>query len=222
MNGVKHGMLRADVYKEIKENILKQIYQPGESLTESRLCTRLGVSRTPVREAFAQLESDGLVESVPNKGVIVRGLAIRDIKDIYDIRCHVESSAVKLACSNLNDEGKARMQDILRREKQNVLDGDLEGFQNSDYEFHDEIIKSSGSRIFHNVLILMMQHSRIARIRSLSAGNRMSDSLKEHFAVYDALVSGDPGKCCEVMTLHINNAKESYINTIIEKGIAYE
>ena len=222
MPGLRHGMLRADVYQEIKNGILNQIYMPGEALTENRLCSSLGVSRTPVREAFAQLESDGLVQSVPNKGVIVRGIALQDIKDIYDIRQCIEGKAVKKACLNIDKEGISRIEGMLKREEVQVANGDYEGFQNSDYEFHDEIIKSSGSRVFQNVLMLMMQNTRVARIRSLSAGQRIKKSLEEHYSIYEALLEADPDKCYEKMILHIGNAKESFINTMIEKGIAYE
>lgn len=110
----------------------------------------------------------------------------------------------------------------MEKEKEHVKIGDFEGYQNSDYEFHDEIIRSSGSRVFQNVLLLMMEKTRIARVSSLAAGKRIVDSLEEHYAIYDALLAKDPEGSYEKMVCHIINAKESYIKTIIEKGIAYE
>ncbi|MHB8963740.1 MAG: GntR family transcriptional regulator, partial [Saccharofermentanales bacterium] len=101
MQTVKHGMLRVDVYNQIRDNILNQTYVQGEALTESRVSVSLGVSRTPVREAFAQLNMDGLVDSVPNKGVIVRGLDLQDIKDMYDIRAYIEGVAARRACGSI-------------------------------------------------------------------------------------------------------------------------
>ena len=85
--------LRNRIFNHIQSDILNGAYEPGESLTETRLSEELGVSRTPVREALRQLELEGLVQSIPNKGVFVKGVSAQDINDIYTIRMLIEGLA---------------------------------------------------------------------------------------------------------------------------------
>jgi DNA-binding GntR family transcriptional regulator len=217
MQKVKHGMLRVDVYNRIRDNILNHMYREGEALTESRISSSLGVSRTPVREAFAQLNMDGLVDSVPNKGVIVRGLHVQDIKDMYDIRAYVEGIAARRACENITGSALADIREVLGREEQFTEAKDINGVQLSDFEFHDAIIQSSGSRVLENLLISMMQHTRIARVRSLSSGTRTTQALREHYAIYNAINDRDSDRAQRTMEEHVRSAKESFIKTLIEK-----
>jgi len=93
--------LREKVFYQIQNDILNGVYQPGDSLTEKKLCDELGVSRTPVREAIRQLELVELVRSIPNKGVIVTGISEKDIEEIYVIRMMIEGLASRWAAENI-------------------------------------------------------------------------------------------------------------------------
>lgn len=219
MNNGKHGMLRFTVYNRLRDDILSQIYKKGEALTESKVTRDLGVSRTPVREAFVQLQLDGLVDAIPNKGVIVRGLSIMDTQDMYDIRAYIEGIATKRACENITPEKLAVLSEAIRNVEEYTKQKDYQGFQKADYEFHDAIVKASNSRIFENMLITMIQYTRIARVKSLSSDGRAPEALGEHKAIYDAIESRDADKAKELMERHIRNAKESFIKTLINKEI---
>ncbi len=89
--------LRRRVFAILEEAVLNGKYKNGESLTESRLAGELGVSRTPIREALTQLENEGLVQLVPNKGAVVTGISPKDIQDIYTIRIMIEGLAARWA-----------------------------------------------------------------------------------------------------------------------------
>jgi DNA-binding GntR family transcriptional regulator len=219
-HSLKHGSLRTDVYNTIRDNIIDQTYPAGKSLTECSLTEALGVSRTPVREALAQLETDGLVDYLPNKGVVVRGLSIQDIKDMYDIRICIEGIAVKRACENLSVKEIGILHDILKREEGCVQKLDYEGFQSLDNDFHDVLIRASGSRIFQTALSTALKNTRIARVRSISTGKRIKYTIEEHFDIYSAIVKHDPEQSRKMMERHIRNAKESFIDTMIQKGLA--
>ncbi len=217
MQQVKHGMLRVDVYNRIAENILNQTYRQGEALTEDRISKSLGVSRTPVREAFAQLDMDGLVDAIPNKGVVVRGLSLQDIKDMYDIRSHIEGIAARRACESITRESLENIQNVLDREKDLADRKDIPEFQRSDYEFHDAIIRASGSRFFEIQLATLMQHTRIARTRSLASGTRAARAFAEHCGIYEAIRDKDSNRAQKMMEDHVRHAKESFIQTLMEK-----
>ncbi|MHB1483043.1 MAG: GntR family transcriptional regulator [Saccharofermentanales bacterium] len=217
MQNGKHGMLRFNVYNRLRDDILNQVYKKGEALTESKLTNDLGVSRTPVREAFVQLQIDGLVDAIPNKGVVVRGLNIVDIQDMYDIRAFIEGIAAKRACENMSDVKLKELEKQLLMEEEFTKHKDFQGFQLSDTDFHDIISKSSNSKIFENMLLSMIQYTRIARTQSLSTGERAQNALNEHYAIYKAMKERESIKAKELMERHVGNAKKSFIKTLIEK-----
>ena len=131
--------LRVKIYNRLKNAILNGVYKPGESLIEMRLAKELGVSRTPIREAIRQLELEGLVSSIPNKGVVVEGVSAQDIEDIYTIRKMIEGLAAKWAAEKISDEAEG-IKDVLDlmefSRKRNV-----EKLSELDSRFHDIILK---------------------------------------------------------------------------------
>ena len=104
--------LRARVYNTIRDKILSGTYHENEELRENTLATELGVSRTPVREALRQLELEGLVSIIPNKGASVTGITTKDIHDIYMIRSYLEGLCAKWACENITNEQIEALEEI--------------------------------------------------------------------------------------------------------------
>ena len=92
--------LRGQVFDKIRSDILNGKYKRGEELVESSIGKELGISRTPVREAIRQLELEGLVQLVPNKGAFVTGISEKDVRDIYLIRARLEGLAARMAAKN--------------------------------------------------------------------------------------------------------------------------
>lgn len=223
MQSVKHGMLRFNVYNRLRDDILTQVYKKGEALTEAKITKDLGVSRTPVREAFVQLQIDGLVDAIPNKGLVVRGLNNNDIQDMYDIRTYIETIAVNRVCENITKENLEILEKVLQLEKTYIKTKDYLNFQKSDLDFHSVIIKSSDSRIIENLLSSIMQYTRLARTKSLASGTRIQESLDEHTAIYNAIKNNDKVQAQELMEMHIKKAKEKFMKTMFEKeNISYE
>lgn len=103
--------LRSRVFNHILEDILNGKYEEGQALVETKLAQEIGVSRTPVREAFRQLELDGLVTSIPNKGVVVNGISDKDIEEIFAVRSLIEGLAVRWATENINEEQRRDLEE---------------------------------------------------------------------------------------------------------------
>ncbi|NLZ51956.1 MAG: GntR family transcriptional regulator, partial [Thermoanaerobacteraceae bacterium] len=103
--------LRSKIYHHLKNAILDGVYKPGDSLIEMKLAKELGVSRTPIREAIRQLELEGLVTSIPNKGVVVEGVTLQDVEDIYEIRKMIEGLAARWAAEKISDEQLKELKD---------------------------------------------------------------------------------------------------------------
>jgi DNA-binding GntR family transcriptional regulator len=199
------------VYQQLRERILQGIYPTGTALTEARAAQELGVSRTPVREAFSQLEQDGLVLSSPNKSLIVQGFSDQDILDLYDVRSCVESLAAGRAAEQMNAEQRGRLAAAYDEERQ--LTGaqeDTRALQELDSRFHDLIFQGSGSKILRNILSSIGCYTRQARTISLSTPGRSQNVLEEHGAILAAITQGDRTAAQAQMRRHIARAAESY------------
>ena len=106
-------MLRNSIFFQLRDDILKGRFEPGESLVELKLAAHYGVSRTPVREALRQLELEGLVRYLPNRGVLVEGITAEDVEDIFVIREHLETLVANWAAQRVQPEEIRKMQEVL-------------------------------------------------------------------------------------------------------------
>lgn len=199
--------LRGRVFNKIREDILSGVYQENEELKEITIGSELGVSRTPVREALRQLELEGLVTIIPNKGAYVTGITKKDIHDIYMIRSYLEGLCAKWACEHITEEQIEALDEILYLSEFHARRGHHEQLVELDNKFHDEIYKASGSKILDHVLSDF--HHYVERIRkiTLSRDQRASQSNAEHAAILDAIKKRD-GELAEAL------AHEHIMNTI--------
>jgi DNA-binding GntR family transcriptional regulator len=201
--------LRARVFIKIENDILNGKYKPGESLTESKIASELKVSRTPVREAITQLELEGLVVYIPNKGAIVKGLSIEDIRDIYEIRIKIEGIAAKRAASNITASQLKELKEVVEFEKFYTNKGDTEQVLKLDTKFHEIIFRASGSRLLDHTLKNFHHYIQRARNLSLKDNERAKKALSEHMAIMKAIEKGDREKADTLMKEHIINASEN-------------
>lgn len=207
--------LRGRVFNKIREDILSGVYQENEELKESTIGSELGVSRTPVREALRQLELEGLVTIIPNKGAYVTGITKKDIHDIYMIRSYLEGLCAKWACEHITEEQIEALDEILYLSEFHARRGHHDQLVELDNKFHDEIYKASGSKILDHVLSDF--HHYVERIRkiTLSRDQRASQSNAEHAAILDAIKKRDGELAEELAHEHIMNT----IKNISDQGL---
>ena len=204
--------LSSRVYHQIRAEILKGAFIPGESVTEMGLAAQCGVSRTPVREALHQLELEGLVQLIPNKGAIILGIRPEDICDIYQIRSMLEGSVAERAAQRASEEDVRRLTEILDLTEFYITRQNIEQLQAMDGQFHQLIYEMSGSRMFRRVLKDMHYYIGLTRDASLKSEGRAAESLKEHRAVLDAIARHDGMQARELMTLHVGKALENVLS----------
>jgi DNA-binding GntR family transcriptional regulator len=207
--------LRGRVFNKLREDILSGVYQENEELKENTIGLELGVSRTPVREALRQLELEGLVTMIPNKGAYVTGITSKDIHDIYMIRSYLEGLCAKWACEHITEEQIEALDEILYLSDFHARRSHHEQLVELDNKFHDLIYKASGSKILDHVLSDF--HHYVERIRkiTLSMPSRASKSSEEHAAILDAIKKRD-GELAEALAHeHIMNS----IKNISEHGL---
>ncbi|WP_422446389.1 GntR family transcriptional regulator [Thermoanaerobacterium sp. DL9XJH110] len=201
--------LRSRIYHQLKNAILNGVYKPGESLIEMKVAKELGVSRTPVREAIRQLELEGLVSSIPNKGVIVEGVTEQDVEDIYTIRKMIEGLAARWAAEKITDEQLKEMKDILDLMEFYTVKGEIDKVSELDTRFHDVIFKACHSRPLESVLTNFHHFIQRARLVSIKSSGRAPVSLEEHRNIYRALESHDPDAAEKAMIRHVDEARSN-------------
>lgn len=201
--------LRGKVYDHIREDILNGIYKEHEELREATLGEKMGVSRTPVREALRQLELEGLVEIVPNKGARVTGITKKDIEDIYQIRYLLEGLSARWATEHVSDELIEKMEETLYLTEFHMKKGNFTQVHELDSQFHELMYEASGSKMLNHILSDF--HMYVTRIRktSLAIGNRSKNSTEEHRAILEAIKEHNPNKAEECAHIHVKSTIKS-------------
>ena len=198
--------LVARVTSMIRKGIIEGRFDPGEHLQEIRLSNQLGVSRGPIREAFRMLENEGLVETIPRKGVRVRELSINDIESIYELRSTLESLAVKLALPNLKEEDVIFLENILHHMQSSIEQKDINSYKKLNSEFHDLFYQRSHNKWLYQTYQDLT--NSIMRLRSLSFSNmeRLQKSYQEHVLIVKAIKEKQIKGLEKFAYQHINKA----------------
>lgn len=209
--------LSGRVFNQIREDILSGKYKSGEELRESTIGHELGVSRTPVREALRQLELEGLVKIIPNKGAQVISLSIKDIKDIYAIRSHLEGLCAKWACENITPEQIEELEEIVYLSEFRASKHHYEQMLELDNKFHEVIYEASQSKMLRH--LLKDFHHYVQRVRkiTLSSTDRAENCNLEHKAILEALKEHNPDKAEELAHKHILYTVENMEKQGLEK-----
>ena len=192
----KHQTLREKILETIREAILKGTLKPGEKVAEPELAERFGISRTPIREAFRQLESEGYLTVIPRKGAVVAALSEKDVEEFYAIKSILEGYAAELAAENLSEKELERLETINDRLKKLADAGDVKAFYRVHHEFHETFLKAADNvKLYELIQQLGARFSRL-RMASLSVEGRMAISVAEHDKLLDAFRRHD-GKAAE-------------------------
>lgn len=214
--------LRGQVFDKIRSDILNGKYKRGEELVESSIGKELGISRTPVREAIRQLELEGLVQLVPNKGAFVTGISEKDVRDIYLIRARLEGLAARMAAKNITPELLDTMEETVVLSEYHAKKEHYEQVCEMDSKFHKLLYKASGSRILEHTLTDFHQYVQRVRMASIMKKRRMEKSNDEHDAILTAIREHDEEKAELVATRHISNTVENLKNydldSVLSKG----
>lgn len=198
--------LAESVYYQIRRNILSGKYRPGKAVTEMEVSNDLGVSRTPVREAFKHLESEGLLELRPNRGAVVVGIGKTDIEDIYEIRSLLEGRAAERAALQADEESLKQLSEIIDLTEFYVERENYDRVTEMDDRFHQTIYELTGSRILQRILKELHAYAENIRERSIREPGRAKLMLKEHHAVLEAMQAKDPALAGQRMVQHVQNS----------------
>ena len=197
--------LRDVVFNTLREAILRGDLVAGERLMELQLAAKLGVSRTPIREAIRMLEQEGLAITIPRKGAIVAGMTEKDMQDVLEIREALEELSVQVACDKITDEEIAKLQKNMKNFEHSLKSGDLKKMAQADVEFHDVIYQATDNPKLISMLNNLREQMYRYRVEYLKNPQNHEQLLKEHEAIYKGIVEKDKKAVTEMIRKHISN-----------------
>lgn len=212
--------LRGRVFHKLREDILSGKYEDYEELKEVAIGEELGVSRTPVREAFRQLELEGLIQIIPNKGAYVTGITEKDVKDIYMIRSLLEGLCARWATEHITEEQLEEMEENVYLAKFHAQKGHLEQLAELDNRFHDILYEACNSKILEHRLREFHQYVLRVRKKTLATTTRGVKSNEEHEQILEAIKAGNAELAEKLANQHMINAYENMVKSGLHE--AYE
>ena len=201
--------LREKVFHHLRNKILAGSIEPGENLIEMKLAEELGVSRTPIREAFRKLELEGLVFSVPNKGVVVKGISNQDTEDIFAIRMHLEPLAARWAAQRITSAEIIELEETIQLMDFYIRRNDLDQASKKNTDFHAIIFEAAKSKPLKQILNSLQEYVHLARLASLRNPGRPDKALEEHKEILAAIITRDEETAAERMYEHVLRSSES-------------
>jgi len=208
------------VVASVREMILDGRLAPGARLGEVELADRLGVSRTPVREALSRLGAEGLVELSPNRGARVATWSRSEIEQIFDLRSALEPRLTGLAVASATAEDAEELEELARRMLEVGLPGraqDLDALVPLNRAFHDRLVQLAGHTALATALAAAVQTPLQLRNFHAYDEGAMRRSLAHHVEIVDAVRAGDPTWAQAVMTAHIHNARAVMVRAVTEQ-----
>ncbi|OWV98724.1 GntR family transcriptional regulator [Rhizobium sp. R693] len=187
----------------IENDILTGVLAPGQRIDEQSVSKRFGISRTPVREALAQLASDSQVELRPNKGAFVSTVRIDRLIQMFEVMAELEGMAGRLAAIRLRIEDRSVLQQAMDKCIRAASSGDTDAYYYENEEFHRAIYSASHNGFLIEQCQTLQRRLRPYRRLQLRAVNRMRSSLAEHQVIIDAICAGDGAKAETALRTHV-------------------
>jgi DNA-binding GntR family transcriptional regulator len=182
----KHLTLREKILETIRDAIMSGVLKPGEKVAEPELAERFGISRTPIREAFRQLESEGYLTVIPRKGAVVVSFSPKEVEEFYAIKSILEGYAALRACEKLTDREIDRLVAINEKLRHLADEGDVKHFFKVHNDFHELFRRAADNEKLYELINGLMAKFQRLRLASLSLPGRMHISVQEHSKIIEA------------------------------------
>lgn len=209
--------LRDVVFNTLRQAILKGDLEPGERLMEITLANKLGVSRTPIREAIRKLELEGLVHMIPRKGAVVASISEKDMRDVLEVRITLEELAVKLACKNMTPEDI----DVLKKAGQvfenAVISKDIVNIVDADVVFHDVIYGKTGNNRLIQIISNLREQMYRYRLEYIKDARTHSILISEHNDIIKCLENKDLNGVQYAIREHVGNQERGIVRAIKDR-----
>ena len=205
---ISNAPLSTNLLGKLQKDILTGRLKPGQKLTEQNLCKTYGVSRTPVREALRQLETDGLVENILNRGAFVVGMTEQDYEDMFELRKVYEIQAVKWAIERITESEMDKLAETFEFMEFYTMRNDIDKMLTINTGFHQVIYEASHNKMLKKLLSSYQNFLKYKGAESVYDEDYLPTVLEEHRAIYDAFKAGDAKAGAKAMEIHIHRARD--------------
>lgn len=211
-----------DAYLRLKGDILENRLPPGYLAPEPEVAVRLGMSRTPVREALVRLQHEGLVELVPRRGVRVLPVSPGDMQEIYQLLGVLEpEAAAEVAARRLSGDERTRLERATDAMERALADGDLDAWALADSDFHESLLSFSDNSRLKAIVGTLFAQSHRARAVTLRLRETPWKSTGDHRAILRAMADGDPELTRSLFRKHRKEAAEELLAILTKFRLAY-
>ena len=200
--------LRDVVFRTLRRQILMGELKPGERLMEVKLTKKLGVSRTPVREAIHMLEIEGLAKVIPRRGASVSDITEEDLQDVLEVRCALEELAVELACARRSEEDIFNIKKAARAFVEATKTGSISEMAEKDVAFHNHIFSATGNKRLIQLVGNLSERMYRYRIEYLKNKGVYEGLIKEHSDIIRYIEGNAPSEARGAIRRHITNQVE--------------
>ncbi len=208
--------LRDVVFHTLRDAILKGELEPGERLMEIHLANKLGVSRTPIREAIRMLEKEGLAVTIPRRGAQVARMTEKDLEDVLEIRDALDGLAVECACRRMTEETFDKLKDAMNAFLAAVESGDVRTIVEADESFHNVIYEAADNPKLGNIISNLKEQMYRFRYEYVKNDLDYTRLVEEHSQIMDGLKRQDVAYVKEIMHTHLDNQIEA-VKELIRK-----
>ncbi len=206
--------LRDVVFNTLRKAILTGELKPGERLLEIHLANRLGVSRTPIREAIRKLELEGLVIMIPRRGAEVAQITEKSLKDVLEVRRALDALCVELACDRITTEEEERLKRACDTFERATQTRDATTIAAADVALHDIIVQATGNKRLIQLINNLSEQMYRYRFEYIKDENRHDNLINEHRMIYESIIRRDKEQAAAAAKLHIDNQERSIIRQI--------
>ena len=213
--------LRDVVFNTLRKAILRGELKPGERLMEIQLANKLGVSRTPIREAIRKLELEGLVMMIPRKGAEVAQITEKNMQDVLEVRKALEELSVQLACERITAEQVEEMKMAAEDFRKVLKSGDVTKIAEADVKFHDIIFAATNNQRLITLLNNLREQMYRFRVEYLKQKECYPQLLEEHDKLIALISGGEVEEACELMGCHIDNQASTVSDVIRRDQVEY-
>lgn len=217
LNTNEYLPLRDVVFQALRQAIINGEFAPGERLMEITLANKLGVSRTPVREAIRMLELEGLVVMIPRRGAEVARITEKDLRDALEVRLAIEELSVQLACERITEEGKEELKKACTDFKKAIVTKHVPSIVMGDVNFHDVIFKATNNKRLIGIAQNLREQVYRYRVEYVKDFSYHDVLVNEHLAITNAILTGDVESAKSIMKKHLYNQELIVIKNLKEK-----
>ena len=215
---IKNYSLADQVFEKLEEDILSGRIPHGQVFTENELSAKMGVSRTPIREALVRLEQERLISDT-GKGIKILGVTKEDLLDIMEVRLRLDGIAARRCAERITDEEIGELRKTIELQEFYLQKSNSESIQLMDNQFHAQIYRFSGSAVLYDTLTPL--HNRVQRYRKAALENsgRAENSFGEHKMIFEAIAARDAEKAERYMTEHARHVIDNIHSAkILQEG----